>query len=374
VYPEGVIKYRCASRGYTAWWQRKLYFTFLTAYILVIPAVFMTFCYVKVVLVVWRRSKELSAKTTSNTPTIQTHEEQTENVPMDETGSRHRAEAISPARSHSDAGYRRFCRFRRVTTGAERAAEISLQSHSPEADEFSTGTGSRSSKPPSRLLFATGSRHPFRRSATVSECTTDTSSQMRSLEADEFSAAAGNRSTTSSSAASPRLRRAAFNVAAMSRARVRTVQMTLCIVLSFIACWAPYFTVHLIHIWSEYQRQIPEMVYVFAETLALVNSAVNPLLYAFFNSSVSCWRCRRRPADRPLAFVDLRKGRSQANIFGSSSVDDRGRTWPRPASGSSTWLGHSVDGRRLASVGGNFLGVTGFNGRGMSSAPRSCDL
>ena len=38
VYPDGEIKYRCASRGYTAWWQRKTYFTFLTAYILVVPA------------------------------------------------------------------------------------------------------------------------------------------------------------------------------------------------------------------------------------------------------------------------------------------------------------------------------------------------
>jgi len=38
VYPDGEIKYKCLSRGYTAWWQRKTYFTFLTAYILIIPA------------------------------------------------------------------------------------------------------------------------------------------------------------------------------------------------------------------------------------------------------------------------------------------------------------------------------------------------
>ena len=42
VYPDGEIKYKCASRGYTAWWQRKTYFTFLTAYILVVPAVIIT--------------------------------------------------------------------------------------------------------------------------------------------------------------------------------------------------------------------------------------------------------------------------------------------------------------------------------------------
>jgi len=38
VYPDGEIKYACASRGYTAWWQRKTYFSFLTGYILVVPA------------------------------------------------------------------------------------------------------------------------------------------------------------------------------------------------------------------------------------------------------------------------------------------------------------------------------------------------
>ena len=377
VYPEGVIKYRCASRGYTAWWQRKLYFTFLTAYILVIPALFMTFCYVKVVIVVWKRSKELSARTSSNTPTIRSpRDDQSEDARICETENRHREEVNFTARSPSDIGRRRFGRFRRMTTGSERATNMSRQLHSPEADELSAETGNRSSKPPSRFSFTTESR-PFRRAATVSECTTYTSSQLRSPEADEVSAGTGNRSNRSS-AASPQLRRATFNVAAMSRARVRTVQMTLCIVLSFIACWAPYFTVHLIHIWSEYQRKIPETVYVFAETLALVNSAVNPLLYACFNSSMSCWRCQRRPAaDRPLECVDLHAGRSQANVFVSASVDDRGSTWRRAATGSSTWLGHSVDGRRLASTGGNFLGVTGSNGRGTSSAAlrgRCCDM
>ena len=42
MYPDGEVKYKCASRGYTAWWQRKTYFTFLTAYILVVPAVITT--------------------------------------------------------------------------------------------------------------------------------------------------------------------------------------------------------------------------------------------------------------------------------------------------------------------------------------------
>jgi len=61
------------------------------------------------------------------------------------------------------------------------------------------------------------------------------------------------------------------------------VQMTLSIIGAFIGCWTPYFVVHLIHIWSEYKYFIPDSVYAFAETLALFNSAINPILYGCFN-------------------------------------------------------------------------------------------
>ena len=67
------------------------------------------------------------------------------------------------------------------------------------------------------------------------------------------------------------------------RAKIRTIKMTLSIICSFIFCWTPYFVVHLIHIWSEYNYNIPEPVYVFAETIALLNSALNPILYGCFN-------------------------------------------------------------------------------------------
>jgi len=265
-----------------------------------------------------------------------------------------------PFRSHSDVGSRRLCRFRRVTNENDRVTDIALQLRSPEADQISTGTGNRSFTHPSRSL----GRRSFHWSLTGNKRATDVSTRLESIEDEEFSIGTGNRSSRSSMT-SPRLRRAAFNVAAMSRARVRTLQMTLCIVLSFIACWTPYFTVHLIHIWTEYQRQIPESVYVFAETLALVNSAVNPLLYACFNSSMSCWRCRRRPADRPLERVN---GRSQTSAFVSAAAGDSSRTWPRAAADPPTWFGHTVDSRRSTNIGA-FLGAKGSNGRGTSTTP-----
>ena len=145
VYPDGEIKYKCKSVGYTAWWQRKLYFTFMTSYILILPTLIISFCYINVVRVVFRQGKELSDK---------------------------------------------------------------------------NGMG---------------------------------------------------------------LRRTIKDKSTVPRAKIKTVKMTLSIICSFICCWTPYFVVHLIHIWSEYTYDIPEPVYVFAETIALLNSGINPILYGCFN-------------------------------------------------------------------------------------------
>ena len=145
IYPNGEIKYKCKSKGYTAWWQRKLYFTFMTIYILVIPAILISYCYINVVRVVWQQGKDKG----------------------------------------SDGVALRRCRV--------------------------------------------------------------------------------------------------GNNRAIPRAKVKTIKMTLSIIFSFIACWTPYFIVHLIHIWSEYQYEIPETMYVIAETAALLNSALNPILYGCFN-------------------------------------------------------------------------------------------
>jgi hypothetical protein len=148
IYPDGEVQYKCQSKGYTAWWQRKLYFTFMTTYILVIPAILISFCYINVVRVVWEQGKEVT----------------------DNSGIA--------------------------------------------------------------------------------------------------------------------LRKSVGNKTAIPRAKIKTIKMTLSIICSFIMCWTPYFVVHLIHIWSEYQYAIPPAVYVVAEAMALSNSALNPILYGCFNIKV----------------------------------------------------------------------------------------
>ncbi|CAI9730341.1 gonadotropin-releasing hormone II receptor-like [Octopus vulgaris] len=146
VHPNGKKKYGCQTHGYTGEWQRKVYFTFLTTYILIIPAILISYFYINVVLAVWRASREI------------------------------------------------------VNTAGE-------------------GT----------------------------------------------------------------LRRSVPNRSTIPRAKIKTIKMTLSIITTFIACWTPYFVVNLIRIYSNYKYDIPATVIAFAETMALLQSGLNPLVYGFFN-------------------------------------------------------------------------------------------
>lgn len=152
------------------------------------------------------------------------------------------------------------------------------------------------------------------------------------------------------------LRKSLLNPRALPRAKIRTVQMTLSIICTFVVCWTPYFVVHLVHIWSEYTHVIPESVYVIAENLALVNSAVNPFLYAWFNArlkqrlyAVFCSRSRGagsgslqhcRPSETQrgstnsrtawkqregIQFLDLRPESVECDLGQTACFSNRGR-------------------------------------------------
>ena len=47
--PDSLTKYRCASTGYAAEWQHRVYFTLFAFYILILPACYMTRCYIKII-------------------------------------------------------------------------------------------------------------------------------------------------------------------------------------------------------------------------------------------------------------------------------------------------------------------------------------
>ncbi|XP_052799297.1 neuropeptide S receptor-like [Mya arenaria] len=143
-------KYGCHSRGYTAQWQRKLYMTFMSFYILIFPGLVLSYCYINVARVVWKQGKSETYL------------------------------------ANSDISLRRFI----------------------------------------------------------------------------------------------------VNKGVISLAKMKTVKMTFCIILSFIACWTPYFVTTLCLIYSNYTLKIPSTVMAFAETIALLQSAVNPVLYGIFNIKI----------------------------------------------------------------------------------------
>lgn len=140
-------KYGCHSRGYTAQWQRKLYISFMSIYILIFPSIVLSFCYINVARVVWKQGRS------------------------------------DPYLSNSDTSLRKFI----------------------------------------------------------------------------------------------------VNKGTISLAKMKTVKMTFCIIISFIACWTPYFVTTLCIIYSDNTLHIPSSVMAFAETIALFQSAVNPVLYGIFN-------------------------------------------------------------------------------------------
>ena len=204
MYSDGQIKHECASRGYSAWWQRKAYFTVMAMYILVVPTFIISFCYMNVVRAVWNQTKQTPVSSTTPSPVPRGRS------PTPRSGRWGPSAASSPNRPTSKAG-----------TSLRRERGI-------------------------------------------------------------------------------------------SKAKIQTIKMTLCIICSFLACWTPYFVVHLIYIWSEYKYSIPQSVVALADTIALLNSAMNPILYACFTVKLkrslrdvfcNCLRVQGGSAQKPARLI-----------------------------------------------------------------------
>ncbi|KAK8784004.1 hypothetical protein V5799_009631, partial [Amblyomma americanum] len=77
------------------------------------------------------------------------------------------------------------------------------------------------------------------------------------------------------------------------KAKVKTVKMTLIIVLAFVLCWSPYFVFDLLQVYGATpQTQAAIAVATFIQSLAPLNSVANPLIYCFFSSNNMCRRLR----------------------------------------------------------------------------------
>nr|BAL63077.1 vasotocin receptor type 1c [Callorhinchus milii] len=91
----------------------------------------------------------------------------------------------------------------------------------------------------------------------------------------------------------------ASSVAGVSKARIKTVKMTLVIVLVYILCWSPFFTVQL---WSVWDPKAPRETATFTilMLLASLNSCANPFIYMFFSGQMPKGLvetlCRKNPS------------------------------------------------------------------------------
>ncbi|XP_003967529.1 arginine vasopressin receptor 1Aa [Takifugu rubripes] len=75
------------------------------------------------------------------------------------------------------------------------------------------------------------------------------------------------------------------SITTISRAKLRTVKMTFVIVLAYIVCWAPFFTVQMWSVWDEnFQWADSENTAVtLSALLASLNSCCNPWIYMIFS-------------------------------------------------------------------------------------------
>ncbi|PVD38103.1 hypothetical protein C0Q70_00714 [Pomacea canaliculata] len=71
------------------------------------------------------------------------------------------------------------------------------------------------------------------------------------------------------------------------KAKMKTIKMTLVIVLVFVICWSPFFVFDLLDVYGFIeQSQESVALSTFIQSLAPLNSAANPIIYASFNTKM----------------------------------------------------------------------------------------
>ncbi|XP_055611843.1 cardioacceleratory peptide receptor-like [Uranotaenia lowii] len=69
------------------------------------------------------------------------------------------------------------------------------------------------------------------------------------------------------------------------RAKVKTVKMTIVIVIVFVLCWSPYIVFDLMQVFGQIPKtQTNIAIATFIQSLAPLNSAANPLIYCLFST------------------------------------------------------------------------------------------
>uniref|UniRef100_A0A8D2DJV3 Neuropeptide S receptor 1 n=1 Tax=Sciurus vulgaris TaxID=55149 RepID=A0A8D2DJV3_SCIVU len=85
-----------------------------------------------------------------------------------------------------------------------------------------------------------------------------------------------------------------YNRGLISKAKIKAIKYSIVIILAFICCWSPYFLFDILDNFN-LLPDTKERFYasVIIQNLPALNSAINPLIYCVFSSSI-CYPCRKR--------------------------------------------------------------------------------
>lgn len=146
----------------------------------------------------------------------------------------------------------------------------------------------------------------------------------------------------------------------LNRARVRTLKMTITIIVVFIVCWTPYYVMSVWY-WIDRSsaREIDERIQRALFFFACTNSSMNPIIYGIFNIrqrnkaptrtatietritplSLSVrildWRWTRRSPDRTDAFRRVKNRQMSSSLFATlflrnNQITSQYTTYRRP--------------------------------------------
>ncbi|XP_076459450.1 neuropeptide S receptor-like isoform X1 [Babylonia areolata] len=106
------------------------------------------------------------------------------------------------------------------------------------------------------------------------------------------------------------------------QAKIRTIKMTLIIVIVFILCWSPFFMYNLLELFGVIPQNDPLSTLI--QSAAPLNSAANPIIYGIFSTRI-CRNLRRLPLVAPLQDALCRRCASPARKERGPGPLPRGR-------------------------------------------------
>ncbi|XP_059123512.1 neuropeptide S receptor isoform X2 [Peromyscus eremicus] len=106
-----------------------------------------------------------------------------------------------------------------------------------------------------------------------------------------------------------------YNRGLISKAKIKAIKYSIVIILAFICCWSPYFLFDMLDNFN-LLPDTKERFYasVIIQNLPALNSAINPLIYCIFSSSI-CFPCKeQRSQDSRMTFRE-RSERQEMQIL-----------------------------------------------------------